>query len=211
MGNTAGGASGAGGGGTDGGGSSSRGDAGTGGDGGSATYTISVRINGNGSVRAEALGLDCRAACDIPGQAGTHVSFVPVADGGWTFDGWGGLCSGNGPCEVVVHGDRTLWATFVSATSGGGGPGDDGGISQDGGGGSGGGGPGEDGGTAQDGGSPGGFAIDLHPTYALGCKGIMPSSAPVRRGISLELRYSASQGTCVYVLSVDGLGEVVAA
>ena len=182
-----------------------------GGDGGSATYAISVRINGNGSVRAEALGLDCRAACDAPGQAGTHVSFVPVADSGWTFDGWGGLCSGNGPCEVVVHSDRTLWATFVPATSGGGGgSGDDGGIAQDGGGGSGGGGPGEDGGTAQDGGSPGGFAIDLHPTNAQGCKGIMPSSAPVPRSISLELKYSTSQGNWFDGLSVDGLGDVAA-
>src|SRR5436853_6809769 len=195
MGNTAGGGSGAGGGGTDGGGSS--GDAGTGGDGGSAAYTISVRINGNGTVRAEALGLDCRAACDAPGQAGTHVSFVPVADSGSTFDGWGGLCSGNGPCEVVVQSDRTLWATFVPATS-------------DGGGGSGGGGSGEDGGSAQDGGSPGGFAIELHPTNAHGCEGIIPSSAPVPRSISLELKYSESQGNWFDGLSIDGLGDVAA-
>ncbi|TMA87757.1 MAG: hypothetical protein E6J63_13960 [Deltaproteobacteria bacterium] len=193
MGNTSGGGSGAGGGATDGGG----GDAGTGGDGGSATYTISVRINGNGGVRAEALGLDCRAACDAPGQAGTHVSFVPVADSGSTFDGWGGLCSGNGPCEVVVQSDRTLWATFVPATS-------------DGGGGSGGGGSGEDGGSAQDGGSPGGFAIELHPTNAHGCEGIIPSSAPVPRSISLELKYSESQGNWFDGLSVDGLGDVAA-
>jgi len=189
TGNTSGGGSGAGGGATDGGG----GDAGTGGDGGSATYTISVRINGNGGVRAQALGLDCRTACDAPGRAGTHVSFVPVADSGWTFDGWGGLCSGNGPCEVVVHSDRTLWATFVPATSDGGG-----------------GGSGEDGGSAQDGGSPGGFAIELHPTNAQGCEGIMPSSAPVPRSISLELKYSTSQGNWFDGLSVDGLGDVAA-
>ena len=195
TGNTAGGGSGAGGGG-DGGGSS--GDAGTGGDGGSAAYTISVRINGNGTVRAEALGLDCRAACDAPGQAGARVSFVPVADSGWAFDGWGGLCSGNGPCELVVHSDRTLWATFVPATSGGGGSGD------------GGGGSGDDGGTAQHGGSPGGFAIELHPTNGQGCEGIMPSSAPVPRSISLELKYSTSQGNWFDGLSVDGLGDVAA-
>ena len=112
-----GGGSGAGGGATDGGG----GDAGTGGDGGSVNYTISVRINGNGGVRAEALGLDCRTACDAPGQAGTHVLFVPVADSGWTFDGWGELCSGNiaystvpsGPAAII---SRIRFAAAMSET-----------------------------------------------------------------------------------------------
>src|SRR3989442_15625474 len=105
TGNASGGGSGAGGGATDGGG----GDAGTGGDGGSAAYTISVRINGNGTVRAEALGLDCRAACDAPGQAGTHVSFVPVADSGWPFEGGGGLGRAKGPCEWDVHSGPPPW------------------------------------------------------------------------------------------------------
>jgi len=117
TGNTSGGGSGAGGGATDGGG----GDAGTGGDGGSVNYTISVRINGNGGVRAEALGLDCRTACDAPGQAGTHVLFVPVADSGWTFDGWGELCSGNiaystvpsGPAAII---SRIRFAAAMSET-----------------------------------------------------------------------------------------------
>src|SRR5439155_97536 len=92
--------------------------------------------------------------------------------------------------------------------SGAGGGGTDGGGG--GGSGDGGGGSGDDGGTAQDGGSPGGFAIELHPTNAQGCEGIMPSSAPVPRSISLELKYSTSQGNWFDSLSVDGLGDVAA-
>ena len=88
------------GGGSDGG--SVSGDAGSDGGESNVRFTVSVRINGNGAVHSDALSLNCSNACDASVPSGARISFSPLPDQDWTFQGWGDLCSGNGGCEVVV-------------------------------------------------------------------------------------------------------------
>ena len=73
-------------------------------------YTLTVTINGNGSVSKE------------PDQAnytyGTEVTLTPVADAGWSFSTWSGpdaadlTDNGDGTWSLLMNGTKSLTANF---------------------------------------------------------------------------------------------------
>jgi Divergent InlB B-repeat domain len=85
-----------------------------------ATATVSLTINGSGSVISSA-GPGIRASCpgscsgQVSTTSGTSITFSALPASGWHFAGWSGACSGNGPCSVTPASNASLTATF-SAT-----------------------------------------------------------------------------------------------
>ena len=60
-------------------------------------------------------GIDCGGTCSAPFASGSTVTLTATPTGGSTFAGWGGACSGTGPCVVVMNGTQTVAATFTAA------------------------------------------------------------------------------------------------
>jgi Ca2+-binding RTX toxin-like protein len=110
------------------------------------SYTLNVTVGGPGSglgsmVTSSPAGIACNLSCSAMFADGTPVTLTPQPSQGWAFSGWGGACSGTGPCTVTMIGDRSVTASFVLAPpSGGGSAGAGGGGAAGGGGGGGGGG-----------------------------------------------------------------------
>ena len=76
-------------------------------------FSLSIGVNGQGSVQSSPAGVDCGVVCASAFDEGTPVSLTVVAGSGFRFDGWGGACSGPGPCTVTLQSDTQVWATFV--------------------------------------------------------------------------------------------------
>jgi hypothetical protein len=73
---------------------------------------LAVVKNGNGSVHSVPVGIECGGTCSTIFDERVSISLAPTADSGWRFVGWGGGCSGPGPCSVTLRSDTTVWATF---------------------------------------------------------------------------------------------------
>jgi hypothetical protein len=84
--------------------------------------TVAKAGSGSGTVTSTPAGIDCGAACTATFASGTAVSLVATPAAGSTFAGWGGACSGTGPCVVGLTAATTVTATFNPIPSGGGPP-----------------------------------------------------------------------------------------
>jgi YVTN family beta-propeller protein len=88
-------------------------------DGGSGPlrHTLAVVLAGSGSgtVASTPSGIDCGiSACAASFAGGTQVSLNASAASGSNFVGWSGPCGGAGACDVRVHEDQFVTATFNS-------------------------------------------------------------------------------------------------
>jgi uncharacterized repeat protein (TIGR02543 family) len=73
------------------------------------TYTLTVNIEGNGSVELSPAGGSY--------SSGTVVTLTASADSGWTFDSWSGDLGGStNPETIAMNGDKTVTATFTQDT-----------------------------------------------------------------------------------------------
>jgi phospholipase C len=93
---------------------------GTGGGGGSTTYQLTVNSAGNGSgtVTSSPAGVDCPGTCSATFAKGTPVVLTAVAQGGNSFTGWSGGCTGDGACSLTLGGNTTVTSTFEQGTAG---------------------------------------------------------------------------------------------
>lgn len=87
------------------------------------TSTLSVTVNGNGTVTGDVGGIDCTTAggdtCTASVDDGTTVTLTATPDVDETFVGWGGACSGSdATCTVTVDADTSVTANFSGATAG---------------------------------------------------------------------------------------------
>jgi hypothetical protein len=78
------------------------------------TLSVAKTGNGTGTVSSAPAGIDCGAACSAAYDGGTTVVLTAAATGGSTFTGWGGACSGTGPCSVVMDAARSVTANFTA-------------------------------------------------------------------------------------------------
>jgi len=81
----------------------------------SYTVTTSSAGTGSGSITSSPVGIDCRTGgtCSAPFNYGTAVTLTATPDAGNAFTGWGGACSGTGPCSFTVDTNKSVTATFV--------------------------------------------------------------------------------------------------
>lgn len=86
--------------------------------GGTQTLTVTRNGTGTGTITSNPVGINCGATCSFAFTSGIGVALTAVANGGSTFIGWGGDCSGAGSCNVTMTQARNVSATF--GTSGGG-------------------------------------------------------------------------------------------
>ena len=75
------------------------------------TVTVDKLGAGSGTITSDPAGIDCGATCENQFQQGTIVSLNAAAAPGSAFAGWGGACSGTGPCSVQVN--ATVTARYI--------------------------------------------------------------------------------------------------
>ena len=99
---------------TDGGtGGASGGGAGTGGQGSVASsHTLSVVVNGNGTVISQPAGISCGTTCRADFPIGTTVTLTAASGAGATLVGFGGACTGTSACTIVMDTDRQVSVAF---------------------------------------------------------------------------------------------------
>ena len=83
--------------------------------------TLSIAVQGHGTVTVNPYGLVCRASCAVPFAPGARVSVAGVADlPGWTFDAWSGACSGAAvTCDLRLSQASSVSARFVAVDTSG--------------------------------------------------------------------------------------------
>ena len=67
---------------------------------------------GTGAVTSSPTGVNCPGTCSSTFVAGTNVTLIATPNGGSTFAGWSGACSGTGSCTVTMSAARSVTATF---------------------------------------------------------------------------------------------------
>lgn len=77
------------------------------------TPTLTVLIEGAGSISSVPAGIDCPGQCTATFPRGTNISLTAMPDTDQTFSGWGDACAGTDPiCVLKLNSDRTVTATF---------------------------------------------------------------------------------------------------
>lgn len=83
-----------------------------------STYPLNVVVlGGSGSVVSNPAGIDCPDACNAPFATGSVVELTQTPAPGFAFDSWGGACSGDGACTVVMGQPRAVSANFVAVNT----------------------------------------------------------------------------------------------
>jgi hypothetical protein len=72
---------------------------------------------GGGTVTSDAGGISCGSDCLQPYKAGRSVTLTADAESTSHFTGWGGACSGRGPCTVKLDRARSVLAFFDPSSS----------------------------------------------------------------------------------------------
>jgi plastocyanin len=81
---------------------------------GSATLT--VLVDGPGTVISTPAGISCPSTCAAAFPAGTQVSLTATPGSGASFTGWGAACAGTGTC-VVDAAAGTVSASFAGPST----------------------------------------------------------------------------------------------
>ncbi|MBV7453207.1 pre-peptidase C-terminal domain-containing protein [Acidovorax sp. sif1233] len=84
----------------------------------SGTFPLAVGISGTGTVTSSPAGINCGIDCNESYAAGTTVMLSATAGTGYTFSGWSGDCTGNGPCSMTMNVAKNVMASFVPTPQG---------------------------------------------------------------------------------------------
>ena len=77
------------------------------------SYLLSVSTAGGGTVKSTDHNINCPGTCGYSYSVNTPVTLSATAPTGWTFSGWGGACTGTGPCNVTMTQNLSVTATFI--------------------------------------------------------------------------------------------------
>ena len=75
--------------------------------------TVTRAGSGAGTVTSIPAGIDCGATCTADFLIAATVVLTAVGDSNSSFSGWGGACTGTGPCTVTMDAAREVTATFT--------------------------------------------------------------------------------------------------
>lgn len=77
-------------------------------------HLLTVTLSGaTGRVVSTPAGIDCPTTCSTSAPEGSSFTLAADIPDGTDFNGWGGMCSGNGGCTVTLAGDANVSATFA--------------------------------------------------------------------------------------------------
>jgi len=77
-------------------------------------HSLRIHNGGGGQVISVHLALACVADCETWLPYGASLTLLPVADAGYRFAGWRGLCAGARDCSFTVAGATEVTAQFVA-------------------------------------------------------------------------------------------------
>ncbi|MFY0522774.1 InlB B-repeat-containing protein [Archangium gephyra] len=76
--------------------------------------TLTLAVEGEGTVRSTQEGIDCGARCDTVLLEGTRLALAAQPAPGWVFEGWSGSCGGTEPwTEFQVQVGATCTVRFI--------------------------------------------------------------------------------------------------
>jgi M6 family metalloprotease-like protein len=81
----------------------------------SPTLAVTRGGLGMGTVTSSPAGINCTPTCFASFAANSNVTLTPTAAAGSTFTGWGGDCTGTGPCTVAMNNVKNVTASFYGA------------------------------------------------------------------------------------------------
>jgi uncharacterized repeat protein (TIGR02543 family) len=82
---------------------------------GAIQLSVKVEGDGSGSVTSSPAGINCGSDCTETYDSGTGVTLTATPQGGSTFAGWGGACTGNSTtCTLTMDASRSVTATFTN-------------------------------------------------------------------------------------------------
>jgi len=82
------------------------------------TVMVTKTGTGTGTVTSTPAGIACGTTCSATFSAGSTATLSAIPATGSTFTGWGGGCTGTGPCTVAGNGAVSVTANFnVDATA----------------------------------------------------------------------------------------------
>jgi hypothetical protein len=73
--------------------------------------------SGSGTVTSSPAGISCPGTCSASFANNTNVTMTATPAAGSSFTGWGGACTGTGPCVISMTQAWNLGATFTASTS----------------------------------------------------------------------------------------------
>jgi DNA-binding beta-propeller fold protein YncE len=79
-----------------------------------ARLAVATAGTGAGTVSSVPAGIWCPTDCRQGYSSGAVVRLEARAASGSAFAGWSGACTGTGPCDVSMSGDRGVTAAFVA-------------------------------------------------------------------------------------------------
>ena len=77
------------------------------------TLTVGESGTGLGTVTTDPSGISCQPNCSATFATDSVVTLVANSAAGSVFAGWSGACTGTGPCQVTMHGNQAVTATFT--------------------------------------------------------------------------------------------------
>lgn len=81
--------------------------------------TLTVGVNGSGSLTSNPTGIDCSGTCTATFAQTSTVTLTAAAGSGDVFGGWGGACADAGTtttCAVTMSQNQSVTATFSAHT-----------------------------------------------------------------------------------------------
>jgi uncharacterized repeat protein (TIGR02543 family) len=75
-------------------------------------HSLSVSVTGFGTVTSDVGNINCPGVCSDSFVIGSTVTLTATTVSGWTFEGWGGACTGTGSCVVLMSQDQSVTAAF---------------------------------------------------------------------------------------------------
>ena len=80
------------------------------------SFTLSVTVNGSGTVTSDPPGISCSDDCEEIYAAGTIATLTATPDAGWQFERWDGPCTtvDQNLCTVLMDNDKSITATFTT-------------------------------------------------------------------------------------------------